>query len=321
MKHDQDLPDPSTWHPRMDAQEKLGDALKRRGKATEQLILLRSKFEKEMSIDSFDSGPGVEDIIRDEIRTLLPSRYSVRAGVIDDRDGATAGDFDVVIFNDAWFPTVKAGATEVSRRYHYPIEGVYAVIEVKQTIDFATLDHAMQKLVTCQRLRRPATFRGRVTENRTEQTCMHGQTNPLYSAIVAVSLRDGLDAGDLVQRFFDISQLLKRRELVRALCVLERVAVTWGCRDDAGEIKPADFSRDLDKAIFPVMHTPEPSGSVFFRFVCDLSNHLYHSVLAPEDIMAAYGGVAWGAATPKEGTSELSPDRDPWEFERVTAAT
>jgi hypothetical protein len=43
-----------------------------RCKAVEQQILLRSKLEQGLNVDNFDSGVGVEDIVRDELRRVLP---------------------------------------------------------------------------------------------------------------------------------------------------------------------------------------------------------------------------------------------------------
>ena len=192
-----------------------------------------------MNIDNFDSGQGVEDIIREGLTQLLPARYSLKAGVITDRGGKTGGDFDVVVFNEQWFQSVKAGATAQSRRVFLPIEGVYAVCEVKQTLDFRSLDQAMEKLVVCHRLRQPRTCANRIVENRESSSCVHGLSNPLYSAIIATDLREGIELKSLIDRFFDINRALKRLEVVRALCVLGRGAVTWGFRDQHGEGRPA----------------------------------------------------------------------------------
>lgn len=51
-------------------------------------------------LDKWVIRAGVEDIIRSEFSKLLPNRYGVKAGVINDQKGNTAGDFDVIIFND-----------------------------------------------------------------------------------------------------------------------------------------------------------------------------------------------------------------------------
>ena len=122
-----DLPDPQQWQPRSTKTETLQSAFWSRCEAAEKLIKARAEDERHANIDNFDSGIGVEEIVREELRRILPSRYSVECGVIVDRAGRTGGDYDMIIFNDLWFPHVKAGATSSSRRAFYPIDGVYAV--------------------------------------------------------------------------------------------------------------------------------------------------------------------------------------------------
>jgi hypothetical protein len=74
---DDNLPDTSTWLPRTDNIETLTDAFFKRCQSTEERIMLRVKHESKMNIDNFDSGAGIEDIIRDELSlsSLLVSGY------------------------------------------------------------------------------------------------------------------------------------------------------------------------------------------------------------------------------------------------------
>lgn len=305
------LPDTSKWQPRDDKVETLQGAFLKRCIGLERAISLKCQLEKEMNIDHFDSGPGVEDIIRGELRQLLPTRYSVRSGVINDRLGKTGGDCDIIIFNETWFPAVKAGATDKSRRFHFPIEGVYSICEVKQSLDFSTLDSAMEKLVTCHRLYRPLSNANRLVENRDYDACFHGLTNPLYSAVLATSLNDGVEIDKIVERFFYINKSLKRLEVVRALCVLGHGTVTWGFIHDEGDRRPTRFMReDIFWPIFPVYHKMPESESALYAFLSDLLLHLYHSVLAAEDIAVAYGPKEFRPLSPKSEEIVLPPDSD-----------
>lgn len=312
MNHDEfepPLPDTTCWQPRRSASETLKSAFRERCAGIEALIRIRSRLEREMNVDNFDSGPGVEDIIRDELSQLLPTRYSVRSGVINDRNGNTGGDFDVVVFNDLWFPVVKAGATEESRRFHLPVDGVYAVCEVKQTLDFDTLDEAMKKLVVCHRLYRPRTHAHRLVENREINSCIHGISNPLYSVIIATDLKEGFDLDEIVERFFYVNKTLKRLEVVRALCVLGHGTVTWGFRDHRGEVRPALFMmEDLYHPIFLGYSKIPKVESALYPLMVDLLLHLYHSVLAPEDIAAHYGPEVHAVSIP---TSDVVLEPDP----------
>jgi len=280
------LPDTSGWLPRETQSGNLHGAFLRRCLAAEKLIALKSELESDMNIDRYDSGPGLEDIVREELSSLLPSRYTVTCGVVNDRLGRTAGDFDIVMFNDIWFPKVKPGATNRSRRVHFPIDGVYAVGELKSTIDHHALDDAMRKLVMCHRLKRAQTFAFRKTENREGNECVHGITNPLYSFVIAAGLRNGLEFEELVERFFLINQTLKRLEVIRALCVLGEGVVVWGYKSPGG-IKPARFM--LDDLYEPIIPILPQSESALFGLVANLMLHLYHSILAPEDVVYHYG--------------------------------
>ena len=307
-----DLPDVSEWQPRDSASETLQDAFLKRCLAVEKLIHLRAQAEQDMNIDNFDSGIGVEDIVRDELGKILPSRYSTEHGVLVDRYGKTGGDYDLIVFNESWFPRVRAGATEASRRSYYPIEGAYAVGEIKQTLDYQTLDAALKKLVVAHRLSRPATHARRLVENRESSSCMHGLSNPLYSFVLGVNLAKGLAFEDLINRFYDINKQLKRLEVVRALCVLGHGTVIWGFRDSVkGGITPALFMlEDLYEPIVPSYHHVKDITSALFALLGNLMLHLFHSVLAPEDIAVLYGPSTRTVKAPKADEIALQPDRD-----------
>jgi len=305
------LPDTTQWKPRESASGNLKSAFLHRCIGLEKEIGLRAKLEKGMNIDNFDSGLGVEDIVREALSQLLPRRYSVKAGVITDRDGNTAGDFEVVVFNEQWFPAVKAGATPQSRRVFLPIDGVYAVCEVKQTLDFESLDAALKKLVTCHRLNRPRTHVKRIVENREGSSCTHGLSNPLYSVIIATDLGHGIELESLINRFFDINKTLKRLEVVRALCVLGHGTVTWSFMDEKGDARPALFMlEDLYVPIFPVYHRMPEAGSSLYTLLTDLLLHLFQSVLAPEDVAPSYGPDRHAVSIPKSPDVVLKPDAE-----------
>ena len=306
-----ELPDTTKWQPRDDKAETLQDTFLRRCIALEKVIHLRVQLEKEMNIDNYDSGPGIEDILRNELQHLLPNRYSIRSGVVNDRYGKTAGDCDILVFNDLWFPAIKAGATPDSRRFHFPIEGVYALFEVKQSIDYRTLDEAMEKLVICHRLERPSTKANRLVENCDLDDCFHGLKNPLYSAIIAPSLKEGVDIDQLVERFFLINKTLKRLEVIRCLCILGQGTVTWQFLGLDGEARATLFMKDdLFTPIFPAYHKVPKTPSALYSFLTDLLLHLYQSVLPAEDIAVAYGPKEFTSMRPTSSEIALEPDEE-----------
>lgn len=306
---DKPLPDTTQWQPQRHAAETLASAFLQRCIAAEKEIVLKAGFEQRMSLHNFDSGLPLEEIVRATLRQLLPLRYSVRAGVLVDQQGQSAGDCDVTIFNELWFPMVKTGPAPESRRTYIPIDGAYAVGEIKQSLDEGTLDAAMQKLVTAHRLYRPRTDRHRLVENRSIDSCKHGLSNPLFSFVLATSLSPGTTFQSLIERFFDINSQLKRLEVVRALCVLDHGCVTWGFAYNEDEFRPALFMlEDLYRPIFPVFHKVPGCESSLYALIENLTLHLYQSVLAPEDVVPRYGLPHPAPSFPASLDVSLGPD-------------
>ncbi len=282
-------PDPSGWQPRTKSEDSLAQAFFHRCEGVEQILLLRAQLEKKMNIDNFDSGMGVEDIFREELAKILPRRYSVRAGVLSDSTGKSAGDCDVVIFNDTWFPSIKAGATEGSRRWHFPIEGAYGVVEIKQTLSAATLDEAMKKLVIASRLGPPSADDQRDVENRPSDEDPATRMQPMFTAVVAMDLEGDLE--DIVGRFIRTNGQLPRRQVVNALCVLGHGFVTWGYEAQPPPIPPqtAFFTSDEEETpLFPLF-VRGPEICSLYELVTVMLGHIYGRVLPAEDVAVLYG--------------------------------
>ncbi len=123
-------------------------------RSIEARIRAEAGIEKNFNINNFDAGQGIEDIVRGQFRRLLPGRYEVTPGIVIDSNGDNCGECDLVIANRLWEPLLKYGATDESRRVHIPVEAVYTVIEVKQTLTEDSLEDAMKKIVMYKRLER-----------------------------------------------------------------------------------------------------------------------------------------------------------------------
>ncbi|MGW4461780.1 DUF6602 domain-containing protein [Micromonospora sp. NPDC004704] len=310
------LPDVEGWRPKLHPSESLDRAFFSRCHQIEQEILGRVAYEKRFNEQNFDSGWIVEEIIREALRELLPNRYSVRTGSLSDSKGYSAGDCDVVIFNDEWFPAVKAGPSKDSRKVYLPIEGAYAVLEVKQSLTRKSLEDAMRKLVTCHRLFRPRVAFDRLVENDTRNACTHWVSNPLFSAVVAADLGDGLDRDKAVEHFIRINQLLPRQNVVRALCILGHGTISWAYRPTSSN--PSVQLKDLASATFamddryselmPVYGNTEPEDSPFYDLAQGLMNHCFTQVLGPENVTVHYGRSSGGRIPSTEGAT-LKPDR------------
>ena len=97
MNWNEDLPDVDKWQPYSGQGQTLSSGLLLTCQAAQSRIIAEAEIERKFNIHNFDSGPGVEDIVRQELSKLLPSRYLIDNGVVNDQQGRTAGDCDVVI--------------------------------------------------------------------------------------------------------------------------------------------------------------------------------------------------------------------------------
>ena len=283
------LPDVSQWQPGEGSQESLRNALMTTCQLAQRRIIARAEAEIRFNIRNFDSGAGVEDVLREELANLLPGRYSVDAGVVNDRRGRTADDCDMLIRDPLWSPVIKPGATDRSRRRHYPIEGIYAAAEVKQTLGVDELDKAMRKLVTVSRLYRPANPYGHITENQhlfSKKDEEGWILNPLHTSVLATRLDDEVTFDDVAERFGEINAMLNRNEMVTMLCVLDGGTAWYSI--ETGSPYNADFMRDRAENLILQVNAGEPDNA-FYRWYVLLAAHLTRSVLGLADAYHVYG--------------------------------
>jgi hypothetical protein len=234
---------------------------------------------------------------------------------VSDSKGYTAGDCDIVIFNDFWFPVIKSGPTQESRKVYLPIEGVYAVLEVKQSLTARSLDDAMRKLVVCHRLFRPSAPYDRLVENDQRTACTHYISNPLFSAILAADVGRGWDRDAAVERFIRINQLLPRTDVVHALCILGQGTIVWAYQPDPSSdptqpenLAPAMFmTKDRYAELIPIYGRMDPNDSPLYELVQTLLAHLFGAILAPENLAIHYGNGTQ-VRVPSSAGATLLPD-------------
>jgi hypothetical protein len=86
-----------------------------------------------------------EKVLADVLGDFLPSRYSVEPnGLVIDRDGHASRQCDIVIYNNVQFPKYF--------RKVYPIETVYAVIEVKTELSKQQVDVSLENEAALRKL-------------------------------------------------------------------------------------------------------------------------------------------------------------------------
>lgn len=91
-----------------------------------------------------------ESYFIDVLRKYLPKRYAVDNGIVIDSTGATSDQIDVIIYDNQYTPTLL---DQENHRF-VPSEAVYAVFEVKPTINKSYLEYAGSKAESVRSLNR-----------------------------------------------------------------------------------------------------------------------------------------------------------------------
>ncbi len=289
MNPTDNLPDTTAWQPHNVNNHEVQRTLLQTCRGVEARIVSEAQFEKTFNIENFDSGPGVENLVRSQLSRLLPSRYTVAPAVVVDSEGSTCGQCDVAIINSFWFPMLKVGATPESRRIHVAAESVYSIIEVKQRLTFASLDAAMKKIVSYKRLKRTKTDFGQLTENqhvRSFAAQRPGEcTNFRYDTILGV-IGGGDSFDELCGRFFAINATLAPAERVNALAVLGHGNACYVTIEDGNLVEALHLERpNLDCRGFRI----DTKTDAFYHMFTNLWYHLYLTILLPDRVKYGYG--------------------------------
>ena len=96
------------------------------------------------------TGEGTESKWLKILQDHLPIRYQAEKAFIVDSDGIQSEQIDIVIYDRQYTPELY----NVDAQKVIPAEGVYAVLEVKQTLDKRNIEYAGQKAASVRRLNR-----------------------------------------------------------------------------------------------------------------------------------------------------------------------
>jgi len=299
-----DMIDTSRWLPRESKNLNLGYALFTKCKQVEKFLIQELENEQEFNVDNFESGTIIEHQVLKSVEDLLPRRYSLSKGNICDYKGLTSGEHDIVIYNDYWFPRLTGKGKNDKIRTILPIEGVYSVGEVKQTLTLDSLEKAMKKLVICQRLNRPVIGENRISENRTLSNNQYGRINSLHTFIIAIKQDNSISFDDIFRKFIEINQTLDRQEVIRSLVVLNAYNIHWVYDNSVkGGVDYSSFNstdNNRNNILKPAWRAASDEVSPFYDLIMNLYNQLNMTILGSEDIITAYGNQFARLACPND---------------------
>jgi len=153
---------------------------------------LRSAFAAEQEVLSVQLKMSSESITHDGVmgdvneqhfiavlRKYLPNRYDVTNAIVIDSNGETSDQIDIVIYDPQYTPTLL---DQHNHRY-IPAESVYAVFEVKPTINKGYLEYAAKKAESVRVLERTSVPITHVGGNPVAKDLF-----PIVSGIVATTI-------------------------------------------------------------------------------------------------------------------------------------
>ncbi len=116
----------------------------------QNLLLTKLELSSQSITHSGTLGEVNEQHFIEVLRKYLPRRYAVDAAIVIDSHGATSDQIDVVVYDHQYTPTLL---DQESHRF-VPAESVYAIFEVKPTINKPYLAYAGDKAQSVRNLKR-----------------------------------------------------------------------------------------------------------------------------------------------------------------------
>ncbi len=93
-------------------------------------------------------GEGNEAAIRELIRKFIPKRYGVSTGILIDKNGNQSKQCDIIIYDNHNYPEIFT----LSNVHLFPVDLVYAVIEVKTTLNITQAKLAIDNIKAANNL-------------------------------------------------------------------------------------------------------------------------------------------------------------------------
>lgn len=89
-----------------------------------------------------------ETVLRDFLTKFLPTRYAVGTGIVIDRFGNRSRQMDIILYDRSFHPDLFARRSTLI----FPVDVVYATIEVKTTLNHKEVEDAVDKIASVKRL-------------------------------------------------------------------------------------------------------------------------------------------------------------------------
>lgn len=215
--------------------------------AEQEVLCVQLKLSAESITHDGVMGDVNEHYFIDVLRKYLPKRYAVDGAIVIDSNGATSDQIDIVIYDPQYTPTLL---DQYNHRF-IPAESVYAVFEVKPTINKVYLGYAAAKAESVRLLERtsvPITHVG--GEPRVKELF------PILAGIIATTV-------DWTDGFSGESFQLNNSTLIGLQALDCGLAATGGCFDSFdGKMLIGPTNNSLAYFIFRLLQKLNSLGTV-----------------------------------------------------------
>lgn len=106
-------------------------------------------------------GDSSEESWKEFLRSILPEKYKITKGYVIDSNGNESDQIDIIIYDALYSPLIM---TTKAHEMYIPAEAVYAVAEVKQTINRSYLEYTQNKIQSVKNLYRSS--RGMISSGK-----------------------------------------------------------------------------------------------------------------------------------------------------------
>ena len=185
-------------------------------------------------------GRAREIVMKHFLKNYLPPALGIESGEIVSSDGGVSKQMDIIIFDKLHCP-IFIREDEV---HIFPIESVYAVIEVKSNLDRPKLEDCVEKIKSVKELSKKAY----VEQNGAiiHTTDLYGEKFGYFPTLGFVFAFDSIKIDTLRQKLDELNREknIKLEHRVDSVCILNKGIIT---------------NRTMDEKINP---TPEPESKL-----------------------------------------------------------
>ncbi len=165
-------------------------------------------------------GSAREDAVKDFLANYLPTNLEIAAGEIFDTKGSKSRECDVIVLDRFKVPLMFAGNKRLA-----PVEGIYAVMEVKSKLDSSALQDCLSKCSSIKSLVKTAYFpqTGAITD--TFQA--YGQEVQHFPTLFSVFAFRGVNPETLISQVEEFCQDKPPQQTLDSILCLDGWIICW----------------------------------------------------------------------------------------------